>query len=152
MHTRLARPEDLPFVVDIDELCRSPQHWGFSNFVAYIGCPRTHLVVVEEGECNTIGFYMGQFTSDGEALVVPRLLVHPDFRRSGAGTALLSHALKLAERRGASSVTAIAHERDDEGILFFRSFGGACRLHTEAFSDGDGYGFTLPSSLRLTSD
>lgn len=152
MHTRLAKPDDLAPIADIDELCRSPQHWGLQNFVAYIGAPRTHAVVVEEGDDNPVGFYLGQYTADGQSLMVPRLLVHPDFRRAGAGTALLAHALKRADRNGAAGVTVVAHERDDESILFYRSFGGACRLFPDAFPDGDGYGFALPSSLRLTTD
>lgn len=107
---RRALPEEAAVLTDLT--LRSKAHWGYS--LALIEewrdimkvAPeliRNHPVYVVEDSGRVCGYYSLEHP-DGDQIMLENLFIDPDFIGSGAGRALLHHALALAASLGYRTV------------------------------------------------
>ena len=82
---RSGRPADLDAVGEIQSLAPDAAHWNPQDYLAYDFC----VAVWQE---RVLGFLVARRVAEGETEIL-NLAVHPDFRRRGAGMALLKDFL-----------------------------------------------------------
>ena len=124
MNHKIRFPErtDLSTIADIERKCHAKLKetaWSEQDFIRFFGSNQTRAYVLEEGEGNVVGFILLNF-ADEEELVITRLSIHPDYRRSGFGSHLLSLAVKVGSNKlRRSLVTSYVEWADKESQNFY---------------------------------
>jgi N-acetylglutamate synthase-like GNAT family acetyltransferase len=107
---RRALPEEAALLTELT--LRSKAHWGYSHALieewrdimkVAPELIRNHPVYVLENTGRVCGYYSLEHP-DGDQIMLENLFIDPDFIGSGAGRALLHHALALAASLGYRSV------------------------------------------------
>jgi N-acetylglutamate synthase-like GNAT family acetyltransferase len=107
---RRATPEESDTLTELT--LRSKAYWGYSQVLiekwrAIMSVSpeliRNHPVYVAENSGRVCGYYSLEHP-DGDQIMLENLFIDPEFMGSGAGRALLHHALALAASLGYRSV------------------------------------------------
>lgn len=121
MSIRPAKRADLLAVVRIENASFS-QSWPYDAFEQFLGEPG-FLVAETDGEI--AGYVVADVTQQiGRTLGhVKDVAVHPDHRRSGIASALLSRSLGVLTARGAETVKLEVRRSNDGAKRLYREFG-----------------------------
>ncbi|APX97445.1 ribosomal protein S18-alanine N-acetyltransferase [Natronorubrum daqingense] len=113
------------------------QPWPYDAFERFLGSPG-FLVALEGGA--VAGYIVADLTDGfGRQLGhVKDIAVHPDNRKTGVGSALLSRALAVLAARGADSVKLEVRRSNERAKRLYRQFGfEALRTVPEYYRDGE---------------
>jgi ribosomal protein S18 acetylase RimI-like enzyme len=103
-----------------------------NNIVRYSGCgafsPQVSHVVVERSSRELVGLVLGSRVSPQSGHIT-QVCVHPQFRRRGLASLLLSLASYWFTRQGASEISLTVTEANADAIDLYRAEGYACK-HT----------------------
>jgi ribosomal-protein-alanine N-acetyltransferase len=116
------RAEDLDAVMEIER--RSfPEPWTPGLFLRELKVPfsRTVLARARNGSEQVLG-YVCRWLVGGEVHIL-NLAVHPEWRRSRVGRALVELVLREAEERGATEVTLEVRRENAVAIALYCAFG-----------------------------
>jgi [ribosomal protein S18]-alanine N-acetyltransferase len=112
-------------VLDIERLSFA-QPWSLASFRREISLSfsRVMLAVMDEGgEAGTgIAGYLCRWLVAGESHIL-NIATHPDFRRHGVGTALMTAAVAEAHARKASLIILEVRRSNLEARRLYRKFG-----------------------------
>jgi len=112
--------EDMPSVIDLDQKSFSLP-WPERSFRFELTANSASRCWVAELDGKIVGMIVVWLIID-EAHVAT-IATHPDFRRRGIGTKLLSHALRLMMDEGASSSFLEVRESNFSAQEMYRKFG-----------------------------
>jgi len=122
---RDATYNDLPRVLDIERLSFS-QPWSLNSFRRELSLSFSRLMVAVGAErdegAGIITGYLCRWLVAGECHVL-NVAVHPDFRRSGVGAALMAEALAEAQARKAQLMMLEVRRSNLEARRLYRKFG-----------------------------
>ena len=125
MQIRDATYNDLPRVLDIERLSFS-QPWSLNSFRRELSLSFSRLMVAVGAErdegAGIITGYLCRWLVAGECHVL-NVAVHPDFRRSGVGAALMAEALAEAQARKAQLMMLEVRRSNLEARRLYRKFG-----------------------------
>lgn len=113
------------------------QPWPYDAFERFLGIPG-FLVALENG--GVAGYIVADLTDGfGHRFGhVKDIAVHPDHRKTGVGSALLSRALAVLAARGAESVKLEVRRSNERAKRLYRQFGfEALRTVSEYYQDGE---------------
>lgn len=79
------------------------------------------LLVAEDGDAAIVGVVLGTF--DGRRGWIHRLAVHPDHRRSGLATALVTELERRLVLRGAARINLLVMPDNASGLAFWQRLG-----------------------------
>ncbi|WP_137289446.1 ribosomal protein S18-alanine N-acetyltransferase [Natronorubrum halophilum] len=119
---RPAERADLLAVVRIETESFS-QPWPYDAFERFLGEPG--FLVAVEGATAVTGYIVADITQNfGQQLGhVKDIAVHPDYRGTGIGSALLSRSLAVLTARGADTVKLEVRRSNDDAKRLYREFG-----------------------------
>lgn len=115
----LLREETLPAVCAIDADSFSCP-WSERDFRELLALPYNHFYVLRRGE--RVAGYVGVSCICGSADIL-NIAVHPDFRRQGAGRALMEHAHAEAAAMGAQELLLEVRRSNTAAQALYRSLG-----------------------------
>lgn len=120
MKIRRAKSSDLPFIVEIEELC-FPKETAFpAGMFAYMIEYSVSLVACEPDD-RVVGFIIG-YTS-GRSGAVYTLDVHPAYRKRGVGSELVRAMEEELHARGARAIRLEAALENPGAIELYRKAG-----------------------------
>ncbi len=92
--------KDIAEIAELDKICFSVP-WSYNSFLAELQNPiARYLVAKVGGHCiGYCGFWVAYDCGD-----ITNIAVHPDYRRRGIGSMLVSSMLSLARREGLASM------------------------------------------------
>lgn len=129
LHIRWLMRRDMPAVLRI-EAASFREPWTEDKF---INCLRQRNVIgmVAEHQDSIIGYMMYELHRDRLHLLA--IVVHPDFRRQGNGTAMLAKLIeKVKGRQDRAKITTTVSEINLDAQLFLKKHGFRA---TEVFKD-----------------
>ncbi|KCZ71520.1 acetyltransferase [Candidatus Methanoperedens nitroreducens] len=103
-HIRLAKKEDLPELVDLENICFKEDTFNKKQ-LEYLLLRAKSLVIVVSVDGKIIGSVIILLRAHISHARIYSLNVHPGYRRSGIGSLLMDTALKLLKERGTEKVT-----------------------------------------------
>jgi [ribosomal protein S18]-alanine N-acetyltransferase len=119
---RNATPRDLPRILEIERLAFSAP-WSLSSFQRELSLPFSRLMLAvstDDQQEQARGFLCRWLAADEYHIL--NIAVHPDFRRSGLGTELMSHAVSEAKEKRASLVTLEVRRSNLAARCLYRNF------------------------------
>ena len=122
IHIRDATARDLPRILEIERLC-FPSPWTLASFERELTLPFSRIMLAlpaESGGVPVAGFLCRWLIAD-ECHVL-NIAVHPDSRRHGLGTVLLSEAISEARSTGAGVVTLEVRRSNLAARQLYRKF------------------------------
>lgn len=121
------------------------RRWLLKQYERFLSRKGTRGYVMEEGEDNVIGFLLVDFSNTDE-FHITRLVIDPNYRRSGFGSELFRTAVLLNGKKSmCSRFVVMAYEEDLELQQFMSKKGFSCRLVKNQFGPGrDGISFVRP--------
>lgn len=126
---RLFRPEDIDSVVEINRLCL-PENYPEQFFMGlHYHAPKAFFVAVVDSKI--IGYVMSRIERGishfGRRPVkkghIVSIAVHPEYRRNGIGTSLLTSALNGMREYGAIEVYLEVRKSNEAAIAIYESIG-----------------------------
>lgn len=118
-----------------------PLAWDEAKFISEVRRKNTVFFVLSEGEL-VVGYACVAKDKIKTANTIERLVVHPQFRRRGLGTALLAD---ITGRSSCVKYHAQMYEHDDASIRFYASRGWVGKLARNLFGrDTNGVVFSPP--------
>jgi ribosomal-protein-alanine N-acetyltransferase len=122
---RDATYNDLPRVLDIERLS-FPQPWSLNSFRRELSLSFSRLMVavddLPDPGSAVISGYLCRWLVAGESHIL-NVAVHPDFRRSGVGAALMAEAVAEAQVRKAQLMILEVRRSNLEARRLYRKFG-----------------------------
>ncbi|QFU82404.1 ribosomal protein S18-alanine N-acetyltransferase [Natronorubrum aibiense] len=134
---RTARRADLLAVVHIENESFA-QPWPYDAFERFLGEPG--FLVALEDPTEVVGYIVADVTQNfGRQLGhVKDIAVHPDYRTTGVGTALLTQALAVLAAHGADTVKLEVRRSNDGAKRLYREFGfEPLRIVPGYYEDGE---------------
>ena len=122
IHIRDASARDLPRIIEIERLA-FPAPWTLASFERELTLPFSRIMLAipaEAGAASIAGFLCRWLIAD-ECHVL-NIAVHPDSRRLGIGTVLLSEAISEAKSTGAGVVTLEVRRSNLAARQLYRKF------------------------------
>jgi ribosomal-protein-alanine N-acetyltransferase len=122
IHIRDASARDLPRIIEIERLA-FPAPWTLASFERELTLPFSRIMLAipaEAGAASIVGFLCRWLIAD-ECHVL-NIAVHPDSRRLGIGTVLLSEAISEAKLTGAGVVTLEVRRSNLPARQLYRKF------------------------------
>ena len=122
IHIRDAIARDLPRIIEIERLA-FPAPWTLASFERELTLPFSRIMLaipLESGSAPIAGFLCRWLIAD-ECHVL-NIAVHPDSRRLGIGTVLLSEAISEAKSTGAGVVTLEVRRSNLAARQLYRKF------------------------------
>ena len=122
IHIRDAIARDLPRIIEIERLA-FPAPWTLASFERELTLPFSRIMLaipLESGAAPIAGFLCRWLIAD-ECHVL-NIAVHPDSRRLGIGTVLLSEAISEAKSTGAGVVTLEVRRSNLAARQLYRKF------------------------------
>jgi ribosomal-protein-alanine N-acetyltransferase len=122
IHIRDAIARDLPRIIEIERLA-FPAPWTLASFERELTLPFSRIMLAipaEAGGASIAGFLCRWLIAD-ECHVL-NIAVHPDSRRLGIGTVLLSEAISEAKSTGAGVVTLEVRRSNLAARQLYRKF------------------------------
>jgi [ribosomal protein S18]-alanine N-acetyltransferase len=122
IHIRDAIARDLPRIIEIERLA-FPAPWTLASFERELTLPFSRIMLaipLESGTASISGFLCRWLIAD-ECHVL-NIAVHPDSRRLGIGTVLLSEAISEAKASGAGVVTLEVRRSNLAARQLYRKF------------------------------
>lgn len=120
MQIRPGRSGDLERIVEISRVSL-PQAWSRESLSAELDNPARARFLVAEAAGQVIGFIHWWLVLDEGQIM--NLAVNPDYRRHGAGRALLDAAVRSASESGAVSMVLEVREGSSAALGLYRSAG-----------------------------
>ena len=122
IHIRDAIARDLPRIIEIERLA-FPAPWTLASFERELTLPfsRIMLAIPAEGAGASIAGFMCRWLIADECHIL-NIAVHPDSRRLGIGTVLLSEAVSEAKSTGAGVVTLEVRRSNLAARQLYRKF------------------------------
>jgi ribosomal-protein-alanine N-acetyltransferase len=122
IHIRDAIARDLPRIIEIERLA-FPAPWTLASFERELTLPfsRIMLAIPVEGGSTSIAGFLCRWLIADECHVL-NIAVHPDSRRLGIGTVLLSEAISEAKSAGAGVVTLEVRRSNLAARQLYRKF------------------------------
>ncbi|MFC7230207.1 ribosomal protein S18-alanine N-acetyltransferase [Saliphagus sp. GCM10025308] len=119
---RQAERADLLAVVQIENTS-FPQPWPYDAFTQFLGEPG--FLVAETDDGRVAGYVVSDVTPNYGRDIghVKDVAVHPDWRGSGIGSALLGRSLAVLASQGAHSVKLEVRESNDGAKRLYDRFG-----------------------------
>ncbi len=114
---RLVRREDVPFIVQLEELCFKVA-WPGSVFYSFVGHPG---FVLFEKDDNVAGYVL--LVADREWAHLANLATCPDHRRQGVASILLNYCEKLSAANLFSRIRLEVREKNHVAREFYISRG-----------------------------
>jgi len=133
VHVRWLIRQDLPQVIECD-FCSYPS-WTAEDIASKLHLRNTIGMVAECG--STIVGYM-VYSLHKDHLNVIKLVVHPDYRRRGVGTALFEKLKSKLSHHRRTHITFVVHELLLGGQLFLKKMGAVCTKILPSYFDEDG--------------
>lgn len=122
IHIRDAIARDLPRIIEIERLA-FPAPWTLASFERELTLPFSRIMLaipLESGAATISGFLCRWLIAD-ECHVL-NIAVHPNSRRLGIGTVLLSEAISEAKSTGAGVVTLEVRRSNLAARQLYRKF------------------------------
>jgi ribosomal-protein-alanine N-acetyltransferase len=142
---RDAKHDDLADIVRIEHLCFS-QPWSRGSFERELTLPFSRLAVARVN-CDTMGFLCRWLIA--QECHILNIAVHPNLRRNGIGSRLLSWALAEARAKGARFITLEVRRTNFAARNLYRKFQfEERRLRRNYYGPGED---ALVMELRLTA-
>lgn len=111
---------DLPRIIEIERLA-FPSPWSLASFERELTLPFSRVMVATpDGGGSIMGFLCRWLIAD-ECHVL-NIAVHPDSRRMGIGTVLITEAISEARRSGADVVTLEVRRTNLAARQLYRKF------------------------------
>jgi ribosomal-protein-alanine N-acetyltransferase len=122
IHIRDAIARDLPRIIEIERLA-FPAPWTLASFERELTLPfsRIMLAIPSEGGGVSIAGFLCRWLIADECHIL-NIAVHPDSRRLGIGTVLLSEAISEAKSTGAGVVTLEVRRSNLAARQLYRKF------------------------------
>lgn len=122
IHIRDATARDLPRIIEIERLA-FPAPWTLASFERELTLPfsRIMLAIPAEGGGASIAGFLCRWLIADECHIL-NIAVHPDSRRLGIGTVLLSEAVSEAKSTGAGVVTLEVRRSNLAARQLYRKF------------------------------
>jgi ribosomal protein S18 acetylase RimI-like enzyme len=90
-------------------------------------------------DAEVVGFGQGVLGSEDDAAELPRIYVHPDYWREGAGSEILARIEELLAERGAERLRLIVLADNEVGNAFYESHGYRTVGSRESEFEGERY-------------
>lgn len=117
---------------------QSNSSWSSSSFTSFVRKKNTFSYIISENN-KIVGFVLIEnFPAE---TVIEKIVVHPNNRRKGYGTAMINH---LINKKFTNKLICFCMENDDDSIKFFSKKKFKSKLEKKYFSsDVDAIKFTL---------
>jgi [ribosomal protein S18]-alanine N-acetyltransferase len=118
---RDATARDLPRIIEIERLA-FPAPWTLASFQRELTLPfsRIMLAIPDDGSASISGFLCRWLIAD-ECHIL-NIAVHPDSRRLGIGTVLMTEAINEAKTTGANVITLEVRRSNLAARQLYRKF------------------------------
>jgi ribosomal-protein-alanine N-acetyltransferase len=134
---------DLSHCLDIESLCEQPEPWNEQDFLHLLKKQNGFGAVVDfskpaspTNDSRRLGFMLYQIYR--EDIVLAKLAVLPEARRTGVGTALLAKLIGKLDVNRRTSVSHWIRESNLDGQCFLREWRfKAVKVHRRFFSNGE---------------
>ena len=130
---RPADKNDVKTLADIDQICfKLP--WSETSFFEEITVNKMAKYLIAEHAGKIVG-YAGIWIIYDEGHIT-NVAVHPDFRRRGIATALISELIEVSESAGAGAFTLEVRASNESAIFLYKSLGfEECGVRKEYYED-----------------
>jgi [ribosomal protein S18]-alanine N-acetyltransferase len=120
IHIRDATGRDLPRIIEIERLA-FPSPWTLASFERELTLPFSKIMVALPTASNEIAGFLCRWLIADECHIL-NIAVHPDSRRMGIGTVLISEAISEARSTGAGVVTLEVRRSNLAARQLYRKF------------------------------
>lgn len=120
IHIRNATGRDLPRILEIERLA-FPSPWTLASFQRELTLPFSRIVVALPADSQLIAGFLCRWLIADECHVL-NVAVHPESRRLGIGTVLMSEAISEAQSTGAGVVTLEVRRSNLPARQLYRKF------------------------------
>ena len=122
IHIRDATASDLPRIIEIERLA-FPAPWTLASFQRELTLPfsRIMLAITGEGAEPSIAGFLCRWLIADECHIL-NIAVHPDSRRLGIGTVLMTEAINEAKATGTNVVTLEVRRSNLAARQLYRKF------------------------------
>jgi [ribosomal protein S18]-alanine N-acetyltransferase len=122
IHIRDATARDLPRIIEIERLA-FPAPWTLASFQRELTLPfsRITLAIAGEGADPSIAGFLCRWLIADECHIL-NIAVHPDSRRLGIGTVLMTEAINEAKATGTNVVTLEVRRSNLAARQLYRKF------------------------------
>ncbi|MGA7872850.1 MAG: ribosomal protein S18-alanine N-acetyltransferase [Candidatus Binatus sp.] len=121
IHIRNATGRDLPRIIEIERLA-FPAPWTPASFQRELTLPFSRIMVALPSTSPQISGFLCRWLIADECHVL-NIAVHPESRRLGIGTVLISEAISEARSTGAGVVTLEVRRSNLAARQLYRKFG-----------------------------
>ncbi|MGH7925719.1 MAG: ribosomal protein S18-alanine N-acetyltransferase [Candidatus Binatus sp.] len=120
IHIRNATARDLPRIIEIERLA-FPAPWTLASFERELTLPFSRVMVAIPEEANSIVGFLCRWLIADECHIL-NVAVHPESRRLGIGTVLITEAIDEARATGANVVTLEVRRSNLAARQLYRKF------------------------------
>ena len=120
IHIRNATGRDLSRILEIERLA-FPAPWTLAYFQRELTLPFSRILVALPADSQVIAGFLCRWLIADESHIL-NIAVHPDFRRLGIGTVLISEAITEARSTGADLVTLEVRRSNLAARQLYRKF------------------------------
>lgn len=120
IHIRDATGRDLPRIIEIERLS-FPSPWTLASFERELTLPFSRIMVALPAESNVIAGFLCRWLIADECHIL-NVAVHPDSRRMGIGSVLISEAISEARSKEAGVVTLEVRRSNLAARQLYRKF------------------------------
>jgi len=120
IHIRDAIDRDLPRIIEIERLA-FPAPWTLASFQRELTLPFSRIVLAVPGDGASVAGFLCRWLIADECHVL-NIAVHPDSRRLGIGSVLLSEAISEAKSTRANVITLEVRRSNLAARQLYRKF------------------------------
>lgn len=138
-NVKIVKMEDrhIKALAEIEKLCFSLP-WSADSLGAELSAPLSHFIVAQKGDA--VAGYVGLHYFDISAAIT-NIAVHPDFRRQGIASKLLTSLFDFAKEKGIGQISLEVRVSNSPAISLYEKHGfekAAVRknLYTHPIEDG----------------
>ena len=143
---RLAEIDDIPSIMEIEQICFDKDSFSKRQFVYLISQAKGYFCVAEYQQ-RVGGYFSVLINQRACSLRIYSIAVHPDFRGKKVGQLLIDQIAVIAQKQGLKRITLEVNVSNSPAIHLYEKNGFKCTADIEDIRDCNFYVVAVPTPV-----